>query len=164
MWHALWRVYRPSNSSIFQVYVRQTWYLFVRNRARILQFVYIPGEMTITANSHVPCFAKTLAPMVLPVTLDYGKVGVDSIMRGSILIILAISLFKSDGKCKYILQNEIDTYKLELYTNNQFILTIEIGRMNICPFAYRIILYILKILHHFPMHWNNAGSQNPLSW
>ena len=58
--------------------------------------------------------------MILPVTLDYGKVGVDSIMRGSILIILAISLFKSDGKCKYIciLQNEIGTHKLELYNNN----------------------------------------------
>ena len=40
-------------------------------------------------------------------------------------------------------QNGIATHMLELYSNNQFILTIEIGRMNIAPFVYQIIFIYL---------------------
>ena len=103
--------------------------------------------MTITDNAQlVPCSPRHCHPWYC-----VCKVGVNWIMWGSILIILAILLFQSDGKCKYIciLQNEIDTHRLELYNNNQFILTIKIGRMNTCPLAYRIILYTRKFYKIF---------------
>ena len=72
------------------------------------------------------------------------KVRVNWIMRGSILIILAVSSFNSDRKCTCIwaFQNEIDTHKLELYNNNWFILTIGIVRMNILLLHIPNYLYI----------------------
>ena len=158
---------------MFQEYVRLTWYLFVlrwkscQNPDFFSIHIYPRRRshhnwiVTITANWFLAS-PRHWHPWYCPC-----KVGINWIMRGNISIILVISLLKSDGKCKIyicILKNKIDTHKLELYNNNQFILTIEIGIMNIFLFAYRIILYILKILHHFPMHWNNVGSQNALSW
>ena len=93
------------------------------------------------------------------------KIGIEWIMQGRILIILAISLFKSDRKRRYVctLQNEIDTHKLNLFNNKQFIITIEIGRVHILPSCEMHYVHIFWKLTPFSNASNTTWSQNSFS-